>query len=357
MSIYVLAVQWLRSCALASAQREETCGFNPARKEGKREGREGSGAEWWQLMMLYIANASWEVTERGLISRRTRKESRDDNVRAWGSWKRGLWKQQKHARYLEAVLGRNRQCDDIHHSWVSKERKRARAKQRVFLLPTVTFFPSLSFHNPLFPPLFSSSLPFSIALFLSFHTSLPFTPSSPSADFGLPPLPLPPRPANLFQKKRLPWRTHNKCSYFSTGQERNNTEKEKMGVGYRQAEKGEKVFIQTQSWILCCGRDLSYIRSLNSLQSLERRKMGQKEENERDRGRRTEEGETPILSETGRIGHEKWAEDKKGRESLEGGTATPLREQMNYARFWTANTFKPFSQSSSGAFDFKYWYS
>lgn len=63
-----------------------------------------------------------------------------------------------------------------------------------------------------------------------------------------------------------------------------------MGVGYRQAEKGEKVFIQTQSWLLCCGKDLSYIRSLNSLQSLERWKMSQKEEKERDRGRRTEEG-------------------------------------------------------------------
>ncbi len=39
MSIYVLAVQWLRSCALASAQREETCGFNPARKEGGKGSR------------------------------------------------------------------------------------------------------------------------------------------------------------------------------------------------------------------------------------------------------------------------------------------------------------------------------
>lgn len=67
------------------------------------EGREGRGAEWWQLMMLYIANASWEVTECGLISRRTRKESRDDNaayVRAWGSWKEGLWKHLKHAKYF-----------------------------------------------------------------------------------------------------------------------------------------------------------------------------------------------------------------------------------------------------------------
>lgn len=47
MSIYVRAVQWLRSCAFASAQREETCGFNPAgshqRRGKEREGGKGRG--------------------------------------------------------------------------------------------------------------------------------------------------------------------------------------------------------------------------------------------------------------------------------------------------------------------------
>lgn len=69
---------------------------------------------------------------------------------------------------------------------------------------SVTYSDLLSFSvipRSSFPPLFSSSLPLSIALALAFHTSLPFTPSSPSADFGLPPLPLPPWSANLFQKK------------------------------------------------------------------------------------------------------------------------------------------------------------
>lgn len=80
-----------------------------------------------------------------------------------------------------------------------------------------------------------------------------------------------------------------------------------MGVeGDRQGggiKKKEKVFIQSQRCLLCCGRDLSYIRSLSSLQSLERGKMSQKEEGERDRGRQTEGGDTPILSESSRLGH------------------------------------------------------
>lgn len=147
---------------------------------------------------------------------------------------------------MEGVLGHNHKRDDIHHSF-KRKKKRVQAKQRVFLLPTVAFFPSLSFHDPPFP-LFSYSLPFSIALALSFHTSLPLTPSSPSADFGLPPLPLPPRPANLFQKKGY----HGEritSAHTSARAKREITQRRKngSGVGYRQAEKGEKVFIQTQS--------------------------------------------------------------------------------------------------------------
>lgn len=43
MSIYVYAVQWLRSCALASAQREETCGFNPASSHQRGGEKRGKG--------------------------------------------------------------------------------------------------------------------------------------------------------------------------------------------------------------------------------------------------------------------------------------------------------------------------
>lgn len=103
----------------------------------------------------------------------------------------------------------------------------------MFLLPTVTFFPSLSFHNPPFPPLFSSSLPFSIALSLSFHTSLPFTPSSP---FGLPPLPLPPWPANLFQKKGY----HGEritSAHTSARAKREITQRRKNGSGVQTGRK------------------------------------------------------------------------------------------------------------------------
>lgn len=117
-----------------------------------------------------------------------------------------------------------------------QKKKRVRAKQRLFLLPTVTFFPSLSFHNPPFPPLFSSSLPFSIALAFSFHTSLPFTPPSPSADFGLLPLPLPPLPANLFQKKGY----HGEritSAHTSARAKREITQRRKNGSGVQTGRK------------------------------------------------------------------------------------------------------------------------
>lgn len=95
--------------------------------------------------------------------------------------KTGLWKQRKHARYLEGVLGAQSPAW-WHPSQLSFKRKTILASDAS---QTACFcylqWPSflLSFHNPPFPPLFSSSLPFSIALSLSFHTSLPFTPSSP----------------------------------------------------------------------------------------------------------------------------------------------------------------------------------
>ncbi len=123
-----------------------------------------------------------------------------------------------------------------------------RAKQRVFLLPTVTFFSSLSFHDPPFAPLFSSSLPLSIALALAFHTSLPFTPSSPSADFGLPPLPLPPWSANLFQKKGY----HGEritSAHTSARAKREITQRRKngSGVGYIQTEKERKCLFKLKA--------------------------------------------------------------------------------------------------------------
>lgn len=88
----------------------------------------------------------------------------------------------------------------------------------------------------LFPSLLSFPLPFFHHSVRSFHTSLPFTPSSPSVGFTPPLFPLPPCPANLFQKKGY----HGEritSAHTSPRAKREITQRRKMGVGYRQAEK------------------------------------------------------------------------------------------------------------------------
>lgn len=114
----------------------------------------------------------------------------------------------------------------------------------VFLLPTVTFFPSV---------IPQSSFPSIIQLLASFfHRSVPFfshfTPFYTSFSLRFcRRFPFLPGPANLFQKKRLPWRTHNKCSYFSTGQERNNTGKEKWEWGTGRQKKERKCLFKLKA--------------------------------------------------------------------------------------------------------------
>jgi len=79
--------------------------------------------------------------------------------------------------------------------------------------------------------------------------------------------------------------------------------------------------------------------------------MSQKEEKERDRGRRTEEGKLLFCLKLVELDMRNEWRMKKKKKSL------VLHSENRRTWFWTAHTFKPFRQSFDWAFDFKYWHS
>lgn len=98
---------------------------------------------------------------------------------------------------------------------------------------TILLFPSLS-SFPL--PFFHHSLPF-FQTVLSHFT--PFTPSSPSVGFTPPLFPLPPCPANLFQKKGY----HGEritSAHTSPRAKREITQRRKNGSGVQTGRKKER---------------------------------------------------------------------------------------------------------------------